>query len=73
LSTKFITSNEDKKSLRSSNISKTFIRQLVDHNDIWDSVCSSSNIQENPKALSEETSVGITTDTIKDTSNNSGK
>lgn len=39
LSGKFSASTEDKTALKQSKVTKEFIKQFVDHNDLWDETC----------------------------------
>ena len=40
IAVKFSASTQDKTILKQSNVSKEFIKQFVDYNDLWDETCA---------------------------------
>jgi hypothetical protein len=43
ITTPIISSDEDKKALKHSTVSKQFIEQIVNHNDLWNSTCKNDD------------------------------
>ena len=41
VSGRFEASQEDKQALKQSKVSKEFVKQFIDHNDLWDDTCKS--------------------------------
>jgi hypothetical protein len=53
LSTLIVASPADREAVRLSQLSKDYVKQIVDHNDMWTEVCKNTNNDELPKAPSD--------------------